>query len=322
MQMFDELKPTLSRKIWGGHKLSQLKNWPNCLECSQDQEPIGETWEVSTHQDGESRLSSNDKKLSSITQLNYLIKFIDTSDHLSVQVHPGDDYAQKYEHQSGKTECWLILDADLNNADESGIFLGFKPGVTDEQFKSCIKNNGDASLFLNFFPVKPMDFFVVPAGTIHAIGKNVTMVEVQQSSGVTYRVWDWNRKDNAGNPRELHLTKAFDVIDFAPDKNILEAFAYQNFSNLIGLKKLYSHAHFEVSLLKLNKDSAHLLKLPQGKQKWSIVVLEGSPTVHLLQDEFKLKPYHSYFYLHASDSIHNQVKITASEHTSLLFVSD
>lgn len=149
-----KLRPFVIEKIWGGHKLAKLKGITS-------KEKIGETLEVSILENQQCFLEDG-TRLSNVfdeTQIPYLVKYIETSDNLSVQVHPGDDYARKHENSKGKTECWYILDSQKN----SGIFLGLKAGVTKEDFLNAINHGQDVNLLLNFIPVKKGDFIFVPA---------------------------------------------------------------------------------------------------------------------------------------------------------------
>lgn len=200
MKKIVKLTPTLMEKPWGGVKLKEI--------YKSDLPNIGETWEVSTHPNGVSFFG--DRPLTDFGKLDYLIKFIDTNDNLSVQVHPDDEYAQKHEGDNGKPECWFILNAEKG----AGVYLGFKEGVDKEKFQYAVEHNEDVSKLLNLVEVKAGDFINLPPGSVHAIGKGVTLCEVQRSSDITYRVWDWNRADANGNSRELHLDKAMDVLNF------------------------------------------------------------------------------------------------------------
>lgn len=228
-------KPVLIEKIWGTARLGVLKG-------SASEKKIGESWEVSTLAEGNSLPDTN-------IVLDYLIKFIDTSDHLSVQVHPGDEYAKLHENSSGKNECWLILESEPG----CGIYLGFKSGVTKEQFQKGLQHNEDMSQYLNFYPTTPGDFFYVPAGAVHAIGKGVMLAEVQQSSGITYRVWDWNRVGDDGKPRELHVNKAMDVLNF--DKRFNQELEKNHLSSLLNTQDdtvLVNNEYFKLSLIYIN----------------------------------------------------------------------
>ncbi len=151
-----------------------------------------------------------------------LTKIIDSEDHLSVQVHPSDAYKGLHPNESGKPESWYILEAEQG----CGLYFGLKKGVSEDVLRNAIEQREDVSQYLNFVEVKSGDFFVIDAGTIHAVGAGVTLIEPQKiapkKSGKTYRLWDWNRLyddsgnlDPNGNPRELHVEDSFNVIDFA-----------------------------------------------------------------------------------------------------------
>ena len=139
-----------------------------------------------------------------------LIKFIDARDRLSVQVHPSDELAAARHGAFGKTEMWVILQSGPG----AKLFIGFKEGVTREMYVDAVAN-GTVDELLNEVPVQPGDAFFIPAGTVHAIGEGIVLAEVQQTSDLTYRIFDWNRVDEKGNPRQLHTELALDAIDFA-----------------------------------------------------------------------------------------------------------
>ncbi|MFD1176108.1 mannose-6-phosphate isomerase, class I [Paenibacillus puldeungensis] len=209
------LQPVFQERIWGGTKLRDLFGYaiPN--------DHTGECWAVSAHPNGQSVVKSGPyqgMKLgdlwtshselfrSNSTVFPLLTKLLDASDDLSVQVHPDDEYAGKHENgELGKTECWYIVDAEPGSA----IVYGHE-AETKEQLVNMI-NDGDWDDLLTRVPVKPGDFFYVPSGTIHALGKGIVVLETQQSSDTTYRVYDYDRKDKNGNTRELHLEKAIEV---------------------------------------------------------------------------------------------------------------
>lgn len=230
--------------MWGGRWIPSLKKWP-----LQDDRPIGESWEFSTHREHPSRLIHTDGSTRSLrdaigADAPFLLKFIDSADDLSVQVHPSDDYARRHAGDSGKAESWIILDVG-NNSDDGFIYLGFDPKKvegykTTDDFQEAFFNainqanllgpSDDAAVreqgarlilpFLNKIRVKPGEAYNVPPGTIHAIGRGVRLFEIQQSSDVTYRVWDWNRPDVAHRHkgklmfRPLHIDHAQHVLDF------------------------------------------------------------------------------------------------------------
>ena len=182
-------------------------------------EKIAESWEVSVHPDGLSGceggtlaqyLKENPDAVDQAgSPFPVLVKYIDAKNNLSVQVHPNDEYAQAHEGDNGKTEMWYIVQAD-NGA---GIYCGFKCDTTKEEFLRKVQD-GTVEELLNFISVKAGDCFLIKAGTVHAIGAGCVICEVQQSSNVTYRVYDYNRRDAQGNLRPLHIEKAVEVIDF------------------------------------------------------------------------------------------------------------
>lgn len=209
-----KLTPVLKDYIWGGYRLKELFGRDN------GGKKISESWEVSVHPDGLSKykggtlaeyISANpccvNKKGEAFP---VLIKYIDAKQNLSVQVHPNDEYARRVENDNGKTETWYVLEAE----EGSGIYCGFKKNTSREEFTEKVKE-GEVEELLNFIPVKAGDCFLIEAGTVHAIGAGCLICEVQQSSNVTYRVYDYNRRDAAGNLRKLHLEKAVDVINYS-----------------------------------------------------------------------------------------------------------
>lgn len=260
--MIRQLTPSIVRKIWGGKKLEIMK----CLSSSAGVEPIGETLEIYEE------------------HLPYLAKFIDTSEELSIQVHPGDEYARVHENSLGKTECWIILEASA----DAGVYLGLKPHVTKEFLNESLNQKKEINHLLNFYPVKKGDFFYVAAGSIHAIGKNITLAEVQQNSGITYRVWDWDRVDENGQGRELHINKSLDVINFDKNSNSSDFFRIRNqLFEIDGLNELCQHPQFHLFLLNLKKGQIFKKDLKKLIRPASILNLEGN----ILINEKSLNSY-------------------------------
>lgn len=212
------LTPALKDYIWGGYRLKELFGRNN------GDRKISESWEVSVHPDGLSGsdcgtlaeyLSKNPQAVDrEKSPFPVLIKYIDAKQNLSVQVHPDDAYARRVENDNGKTEMWYILGAD----EGAGIYCGFKRDTSREEFLSKV-NDGTVEELLNFIPVKEGDCFLIEAGTVHAICAGCLIAEVQQSSNVTYRVYDYLRKDANGNYRALHVDKAADIINYRAYKN-------------------------------------------------------------------------------------------------------
>lgn len=217
--MILKLTPSIKNYIWGGtnlkskwHKISSETN-------------IAETWELSLNNSGLSYVCGGEhdgKPLNEVLTNSdigansasfpffpVLVKLIDAATPLSLQVHPTDVYALKYEHKYGKTEMWHILDA----TEDAYIYLGFNRDVSREQFVEALNNKTLCNL-LNKVRVKPNQTYFVPSGTIHAIGAGVTLIEIQQNSDLTYRVYDYDRLGADGKPRELHVSKALEVLNF------------------------------------------------------------------------------------------------------------
>ena len=223
------LKPVFQEKIWGGSRLRSVFGFdiPN--------DKIGEDWAISAHPHGVSVVENGPFKGWKLDDLwkehkelfgqptepvfPLLIKILDAEDDLSVQVHPDDAYGMKHEGELGKTECWYIIDAEPG----AEIIYGHH-AKTREELAEMIKD-GRWDDLLKKVPVKKGDFFYVPSGTIHAIGKGIMILETQQSSDTTYRVYDYDRKDDQGNTRELHIQQSIDVTTVpaqAPELQIKE----------------------------------------------------------------------------------------------------
>lgn len=216
MKKIYELIPPLKEYIWAGENLKKYKN----TELGK----ISESWELSFLKGDEAKLIYDNQEIT-ISEFiekeeikkyinpklkNLLVKLIDSSQSLSIQVHPSDEYALKYENSLGKTEMWIILETEK----DSYINLGFNKDVLKSDFPELIKDDSILKC-LNKIYVKPGDVYLIKPGTIHAIGKGITLLEIQESSKLTYRVYDFNRVDNSGNKRELHVDKAMDVLNFS-----------------------------------------------------------------------------------------------------------
>ena len=215
-----KLYPEYKDYIWGGEKLKKKYG------KQTDKTPCAESWELSFHKDGLTRLADGKTLAESVTEMDLgenvnifpffpvLIKFIDAKENLSVQVHPSDEYALKNENSFGKTEMWYIVEAEQ----DAGIYHGFNRDVTKEEYETAIKEKRLTEL-LNFYEVKAGECYFIPSGTIHAIGKGCLICEIQQNSNLTYRVYDYGRKDKNGNERELHIEKALQVTKLTKHKN-------------------------------------------------------------------------------------------------------
>lgn len=246
-------------KIWGGHKIRTIlgKDFsplPNC----------GETWEISAVEGNVSVVKNGDlagKDLKSLINtykgelvgnkvynkfgdyFPLLVKFIDASDDLSIQVHPNDEVAKKRHNSYGKTEMWYIFQAD----EGAVLNVGFNQPMDKDTYLKHL-NNGTLMSVLNFEKATVGDVFFMPAGRIHYIGKGICLAEIQQTSDITYRIYDFDRRDSQGNLRELHTEEAVDVIDYQyyPEYKI-KYNATENTPN-----KVVSCPYFETQLLVLS----------------------------------------------------------------------
>lgn len=224
-----KFSPILKDKIWGGSKLQKL------FDKNADSDNLGESWELSGIKGDESVVTNgalSDKSLVDLIETyksellgkkvfekygsNFplLFKLIDANDNLSIQVHPGDEMALKRHNSFGKTEMWYVVDAEP----EGGLIVGFKEDCTQEIYKKAL-SEGKVESLLQKVNVSKGDVFFIPAGLVHAIGKGVVVAEIQQSSDITYRIYDFERKDDNGNERELHVEQALDVINFKASTN-------------------------------------------------------------------------------------------------------
>lgn len=265
-----KFEPILKDKIWGGNRLKTVLN-KKISEANQ----CGESWEISGLVGDESMIVNGflaENNLNELLEIymtelvgekNYeqyglgfplLIKFIDAQDNLSVQVHPDDELAQRKYGQSGKTEMWHVIAAEPG----SGLYVGFNQTVNKEQFQHAL-DQGTVADLLQFHLVQPGDTFMIPAGTVHAIGKGVLLAEIQQPSDITFRVFDWNRVDNEGNPRELHVEEALEAIHFDEQT---QDFKVQYQPTLNKTVKLVRSEFFNTNLLEfdqpLNKSFAEI----------------------------------------------------------------
>lgn len=217
-------KPILKSLIWGGADICPFKG------ITPVQEGIGESWEIS-HVEGSVSVVENGalagKSLDELIQtygaelmgkkvidrfgniFPLLIKFIDACDNLSIQVHPDDELARKRHNSFGKTEMWYVVKA----ADEAALYSGFSQQIDADEYVKRVENNTIMDV-LQRYNVKSGDVFFLPAGRVHAIGAGCFVAEIQQTSNITYRIYDYDRRDANGNGRELHTELAKDAIDY------------------------------------------------------------------------------------------------------------
>lgn len=223
-----KLRPVFKDYLWGGTKLKTNYNKKSDLDI------LAESWELSAHKDGQSVVDSGEyadcimseyikkagkeilgERVKKLDHFPILIKLIDAKRNLSVQVHPDDKYAFEHEGEYGKNEMWYILDCE----EGASLYYGFSKDVTRQEYMDAIKNDTLIDI-LNKVPAHKGDVFFIPAGTVHAIGSGIVVCEIQQSSNITYRVYDYNRRDKDGNTRSLHIEKAIEASDLKKSSEI------------------------------------------------------------------------------------------------------
>lgn len=205
------LKPAIKTYLWGGDTLIR--------EFGKEGTRAAESWEFSVHPDGECQILSGAYAGQTLAaylrqkgiDFPILVKLIDAAQPLSVQVHPDDRYARAHENSPGKTELWVILRAEPG----AFLYLGLKAPVSAQALREAVRL-GQAESLLQKVPVRAGEAYYIPAGMLHAIGAGIVLAEVQQSSNVTYRVYDYGRRDANGQTRELHIEKALAVASLAP----------------------------------------------------------------------------------------------------------
>lgn len=254
-----KFEPILKPIIWGGSDICKFKN------ITPQQDGIGESWEISGVEENISIVKDGDLKGKNLQDLisqfkseligkhNYerfgtkfplLIKFIDAKDNLSIQVHPDDVLGMKRHQSYGKTEMWYVIDAAPN----AFLYSGFEKKLNPEQYVKSIEDNTFVD-YLAKHEVKKGDSFFLPAGRVHAIGAGTFIAEIQQTSNITYRIYDYNRTDANGNTRELHTDLAKDAIDFQIHNNYKINYTHNQNQPV----QLESCDYFTTNLLELDK---------------------------------------------------------------------
>lgn len=263
------LKPFMKEVIWGGDRINKEFGY----DAKSDN--IGEAWIVSANDHGYSTIINEKYKDKTLKELweeypnifgderkrpfPFLIKYIDAKDNLSIQVHPDDEYAKRVEKEpNGKAECWYIVDCDK----DSDIIIGHN-AKTKEEFIEMIKNKQWDKL-LTVKKIKKGDFFDIPTGTVHAIRKGTLILEVQQNSDITYRLYDYDRLQN-GKLRELHIQKSIDVVN-APHK---EQKSVEKINE--NMTTLISNKNFTITKYDLNEENIKIFE----KSFFVICVING-----------------------------------------------
>ena len=261
-------RPRLKPRIWGGSTLIAKKGKGLRIDRSRQ---YGESWDLSGLRGDLSVVTNGMLKGNNIEELievymgdlvgekNFerfgiefplLIKMLDAQDTLSIQVHPNDELAAERHDSFGKSEMWYITNCE----EGASIYVGFKRPVSREEFIDAVITNRLPEL-LNRYDVKKGDVYYIPAGTIHTIGKGIELIEIQQTSDITYRVYDWDRVDSEGRPRELHTALAIDAIDFESDEEYVLA-KTPEVNSVVELIKCDS---FTVNLLAVEGEYARIL---------------------------------------------------------------
>lgn len=251
--------PILKEKIWGGEKLRQILN-----KKSQSAN-IGESWEISDVKQDISVVSNGELQGATLKELlvtyrdeligitnfeNFgetfplLIKFIDAKEDLSIQLHPNDELAKQRHNTFGKTEMWYVMQADY----QANLIIGFNKKITPELYQKHLRSK-TLTKILNIDKVKKGDTYFIEVGRVHAIGAGVMLAEIQQTSDITYRLYDWDRKDKQGQVRELHNDLALDAIDF----NMKDDFR-------VSYSKMYNRANNMISCSYFTTNYLHLIE--------------------------------------------------------------
>ncbi len=281
------LKPVFQEKIWGGTQLKEIFDYP--LESDH----VGECWAISAHPHGVCTIENGPlagQKLDSVWEkypelfgnpkekvFPLLTKILDAADDLSVQVHPDDLYGKEHAGELGKTECWYIISAEPG----AEIIYGHH-ATTKEELKDMIES-GDWEHLLRRVPVKAGDFYFVPSGTIHAIGKGIMILETQQSSDTTYRVYDYDRTDDEGNPRELHIKESLDVTN-VPHKDPILTIKQENHDESSVTKYIESD-YFNV----YQWDVSGIISIEQPAPYTLVSVLDGFGYIYLNDEDNRIE---------------------------------
>ena len=288
-----KFKPILKRKIWGGIKLREQ------LKKDTTHDDIGESWELSSVDGFVSEVINGELKGKDINSLikefkedligkvvyeNFgnefplLFKFIDANDDLSIQLHPNDILAKKRHNSFGKTEMWYVLKAD----EKAKLYAGFNQDLNKETYLKFF-NEGRVLETIYVDEVKKGDAFFIDVGTIHAIGKGILIAEIQQTSNITYRIYDWDRVDSEGNGRELHTDLAIEAFDFTKKGSCL-----LNYDTKIGVpNKIYSCKYFTTNKLNVFKNLERNIKSIDSFVVYMCVEGKGSISIGEKKEEIK-----------------------------------
>lgn len=286
-------KPILKERLWGGHKLRDV------LEKNFEGTGVGESWELSGVAGDVSLIDNGLYKGKSLNELieaypakvlgkpvidkfgkefPILVKFIDAQKDLSIQLHPGDELARARHNSFGKTEMWYVMDADPG----AELIIGFKRDMSREEYQRAMEDKL-LPQYLHYEPVAAGDGFFINSGKIHAIGAGILLAEIQQSSDVTYRVYDFDRRDARGNLRELHTELALDAMDFEKKDDFKISYDKQkNREN-----PMVSSPYFKTSFLELDTETRLSLSHPDSFTV--LICVDGAAEVVLNSWKIQIK---------------------------------
>ena len=286
-----KLKPAIKDYLWGGHRLVEDYG------IEYDGDVCAEAWLLSGHKDGKSLIAEGEfagktldelieakgkdilgKNCEKYDDFPILIKLIDAKKPLSIQVHPDEEYALAHEGQHGKTEMWYIL----HTFEDAFLYEGFAHSITKDEFKERIENNTLEEV-LNKVKIKPGDVIYITPGTLHAIGGGVVLAEIQQSSNVTYRIYDYGRVGADGKTRPLHISQAMDVTKLVPPEKL------GDFGDF-----LINCEYFKVKHAAVTKDSSYIGHADESSFV-SVLVVEGEVTLSCGEDSVTFKKGESAF---------------------------
>lgn len=288
-----KFRPILKQVLWGGNKIISFK------QLDAEMEQVGESWEVSGVKDNESIVANGQyegMKLNDLVALlkgdlvgkeNYerfgnefplLIKFIDASKQLSIQVHPNDEQAKAKGLKRGKTEMWYIMES----APDATLLSGLKRAITPEEYKAMVENDTITDALCEY-RVGEGDVFYLPAGRIHSIGAGTFLAEIQETSDVTYRIYDFKRKDKDGNYRQLHTEAAAECIDYSVENDYRTKYEARKNEGV----ELAQCAHFTTSVYDL--DEPMLLDYSELDSFVVLIALSGECTLSTGDAETQLR---------------------------------
>ena len=288
-----KFRPILKQVLWGGNKIIPFK------QLDADMEQVGESWEVSGVKDNESIVANGEyegMKLNDLVALlkgdlvgkeNYerfgnefplLIKFIDASKQLSIQVHPNDEQAKAKGLKRGKTEMWYVMES----APDATLLSGLKRAITPEEYKAMVENDTITDALCEY-RVSEGDVFYLPAGRIHSIGAGTFLAEIQETSDVTYRIYDFKRKDKDGNYRQLHTEAAAECIDYSVENDYRTKYKARKNEGV----ELAQCPHFTTSVYDL--DEPMLLDYSELDSFVVLIALSGECTLSTGDAETQLR---------------------------------